>query len=134
MYVREIGHLVRAEQEAVVRSGEAVALLIAACLRLKSIRGPSMRRRTGRHALCRQQDGLRRSDSVLVCDQRVIRTAAVTEMLVNVDDGFAGGLPPRSLNGGGLWSGCEPAVRRAQQRKRRDGEEIASFQAMRSTP
>ena len=76
---REIRHVVRAKQEcSTMRPGELVTLLVAERLRLQAIRNATMRRRTRRWA-----PG---ADRALMREQRFVWTAAVAEMLVDVDD------------------------------------------------
>src|SRR5207247_8401184 len=83
--VREIGHVVRAEQERVaMRLRELIARLVPQRLRLQAVRDASMRGRTYREPASRQQNRRRRADRALVREQHLVRTAAVAEMLVDV--------------------------------------------------
>jgi hypothetical protein len=83
--ILEIGHVVRAEPEcAAMALHEPIARVVPQGLRLQAVRQSAMRRRAVRGTSSRQQNRRRRADRALVCEQDVVGTAAVAEMLVDI--------------------------------------------------
>src|SRR6185312_620462 len=71
-----------------MRPGELPTWLVAETLRLQPVRYPVVRRRGPNAPPCRQQNRRRRAHRPLMCEQNSIRTPAVAQMLMDVDDGL----------------------------------------------